>query len=159
MEQVNDHVHRPFQVMSVAMNEALDHSMHVLEIKKLPEARKARDDTRTSDGDVEARAGDLKPGDAGFAQYLDAKVKNFYESRKTFLGEFCFSKGLKLEGTHFAINPAELPLSEHKTFSFFKDPETHKRNQRQLFLILEVSLATIFYVAARLGDQSILTTT
>ena len=131
-------LHKPFQVMSAAMNDGLDHSMLVLEMKKPPISSKGRMFVPKAKEDVEA--GVLKPGDSGFAEQLSTKVKDFYEARKVFIGEWCLSKGLKLQGTSFANKSDDFPTADATEYPFFKDPETHKRNQHQLFLILEVSV-------------------
>ena len=135
-------LHKPFQVMSAAMNDGLDHSMLVLELKKPSKSSKGGVSVPKTQDDVEA--GVLKPGDSGFAEQLSTKIKDFYEARKVFLGEWCNSKGLKLQGTSFANRPDEFPTANQIEYPFFKDPETHKRNQHQLFLILEVSVSTIY---------------
>lgn len=134
-------LHKPFQVMSAAMNDGLDHSMLVLEMKKSSKSSKSRASVPKTQDDVEA--GVLKPGDSGFAEQLSKRTKDFYEARKVFLGEWCYSKGLKLQGTSFANKPDEFPKANEIEYPFFKDPETHKRNQHQLFLILEVGVSTI----------------
>ena len=134
-------LHKPFQLMSAAMNDGLDHCMLVLEMRKSPKSSKGRELVPKAQHDVEA--GVLKPGDSGFAEQLSTKIKDFYEARKIFLGEWCNSKGLKLQGTSFANKPDEFPTTNEIEYPFFKDPETHKRNQHQLFLILEVGVFTI----------------
>lgn len=136
---------KPFQVMSAAMNDGLDHSMHVLEITKPPKSSKSRKGFPKTQDDVEA--GVLKPGDSGFAEQLTSKINDFFEARRSSIREWCYSKGLKLQGTSSVDEPANFPTANVTDYPFFKDPETHKRNQHQLFLILEVSVSAIHWMA------------
>ena len=134
--QIMRTVHRSFEAVAAAMNEGLDHAMYRLEIAKRPKGKR-KDAMITPNGsvadDVEAQADKIKPGDDGFANYLSTKVSQFDDSRKGTLAEFCKLRNIRLDelGDFSASDVAKGRSS--------KDTETRERNQRQLFLLLEVS--------------------
>ena len=134
--QIMKTVHEPFETMSAAMDEGLNHVMYQLELVKQPKeksktGRDASDDGMT--GDIEAEAGKVKPGQDGFAEYLKGKIQNFYESRKATLEEFCKVKDIPLD------RPDQFRMGETTDSRTLDDSEEHRHSQRQLFLLLEVS--------------------
>ena len=129
-------VHDSFEVMAIAMNEGLDHAIYRLEIARPPK-EKRKDAVSTPDrsvaNDVEAEAGKVKPGEDGFADYLNNRVSRFDESRKGTFAEFCKLRNIRLNEL------GDFSISDGTKSKTSDDPEVHKRNQRQLFLLLEVS--------------------
>ncbi|KAK4212025.1 hypothetical protein QBC37DRAFT_401957 [Rhypophila decipiens] len=65
MRQMRD----PFEILSEAIDQGLEHAVICLEIVPRPKPRPGKD--------VEAQAGKLQPGDPGFAQAIDRKIKAF----------------------------------------------------------------------------------
>ncbi|KAL3423247.1 hypothetical protein PVAG01_04994 [Phlyctema vagabunda] len=117
-------LHEPFAVASQAMDEGLEHVGYVLELIPKPKKKKGED--------VEAANNTgAKPGDAGFADYLDRKMREFYGKRGETLKTWAREKGLSED----AFNSAQqkMPMNAQDM-----TPETaqHRRDQQQLYLLL-----------------------
>ena len=123
----------PFEVMSAAMNEGLNHATDRLELVKRPKESEPGAFTNNGMTDIEAEAGKVKPGDDEFAQYLKEKIQRFYDSRKATLEEFCKVRGIRLDRAD------DVPTGDKTNTRMYEDSEEHRHNQRQLFLLLEVS--------------------
>ncbi|KAM7193793.1 Protein of unknown function (DUF2422) domain containing protein [Naviculisporaceae sp. PSN 640] len=66
-------MHEPFEILSEAIDQGLQHAAIRLEITPRPKPKASKD--------VEAQAGKLLPGDSGFSQLLDDKIKTFNSRR------------------------------------------------------------------------------
>ena len=138
-------LHEPFQTMTEAMHDGLQHALYTLELAKPPKDQKASKKNSGNDAtpeDVEANAGILRPGDPKYAAYLTEKIDSFYEQRKVALAVWyqqrCEQKGLKMDANPFS-NPSPMAFEisiENK--KLIDDPEEHAKNQRQLYLTLYV---------------------
>ena len=127
-------LHGPFEVMTQAMDEGLQHTLYALELAKLP--KKTTPKVPVADRtplDIEAHGDIIEPGDKRFAAYLTRRIDNFYDQRKLTLATWCRQKGLELDENLFK-NPT-LPAEVDSN-----DLSQHQRNQRQLYLILYVSI-------------------
>ena len=146
-------LHEPLEAMTEVMHDGLQHTLLTLELVNAPKSkeRKKAANSNGSQRDVEAEAGVVKPGDRGYAAYIAKRVDEFYDQRESILNVFCRQNGIKMEK-----NPSEnlsqttpaLPLESQ---SLSDDPETHKRNKRQLYLILYVSDTIHNYMLVHLG--------
>jgi hypothetical protein len=130
-----------FDSIIEVMGEGLEHVALQLQLKKAPKPKKKRTGSASSIGeeaeDVEARAESTRPGDKGFADYLDQKTKIFNAGKQQTLRGWCERHGIELS-THFFDHPADAPYSESSE-KRNEDYEEHQRNQRQLYLLLYVS--------------------
>ena len=138
-------LHEPFQTVTEAMHDGLQHALYTLELAKPPKKQKASKTSSSNDAtptDVEANAGILRPGDPKYAAYLTEKIDTFYEHRKATLAVWyqqrCEQKGLKMDDNPFK-NPSQkaLEMSSERR-KLIDDPEEHAKNQRQLYLTLYV---------------------
>lgn len=118
-------LHQPFEVLSAAMGEALDHILLVLEFKAPP-----KKDAKT---DVEAKGDAVCPGDPGFAAYYERKIDEFYTSREVSLREWCDQKGISMPSSDSfeADEHTPWPSELEKTSTLARG-----RDQRQLFVVL-----------------------
>lgn len=135
-------LHDPFQTLTEAMHDGLQHTLYTLELAKSPKKPKASKKGSGNDvasKDVEADAGMMKPGDPEYAAYLTKRVDVFYEQRKSTLAVWCQQRGIKMDADPFN-NPSEtvLKLSD-ENMNAAHDPQEHAQNQRQLYLVLYVS--------------------
>ena len=134
-------LHDPFQAMMEAMVEGLQHSLYALELVKMPKKPKTDERINGSHGlnDIEADAGVVKPGDPRYSVHLAKQVDHFYEQRKSTLAVFCQQRGINLDA-HKLENPSESDMRIRlESTNPTNDAEVHKRNKRQLFLVLYVS--------------------
>lgn len=130
--------HGPFEVMTQAMDEGLQHTLYTLELAKRPKEvipHKISVADQTSP-DVEAQGEIIRPGDKEFAYYLKTRVDNFYEQRKLTLAIWCRQKGVELDENLF--NNSALPAPHIEVES--ENLSQHQQNQQQLYLILYVSI-------------------
>ncbi|KAK0646981.1 hypothetical protein B0T16DRAFT_429608 [Cercophora newfieldiana] len=76
--QVMKQMHEPFEILSEAISQGLEHAGILLELLPRPNVGKK---AGSGDTDVEAEADNTKPGDPGFAAVVDDKIQQF-NSRK-----------------------------------------------------------------------------
>ena len=130
-------LHSPFEVMTEAMNEGLQHVLYILELAEQPKKDKSYPKAQTDSvtRDVEAAGDAAKPGDKEFSRFLTKKVDRFYDQRKLTLATFCQQKGINVDHNVFG-DPLNSVL--HGVTNG-EDISHNKKNQRQLYLILYVS--------------------
>lgn len=136
-------LHGPFEVMTQAIDEGLQHTLYTLELAKPPKEKTSPEipvEEQTS-RDVEAQGDIRKPGDKGFASYLTRRIDTFYDQRKLTLAIWCRQKGVELDERLFK-DPA-LPAPHIEVGR--EDLSQHQRNQRQLYLILYVGVCLGFF--------------
>ena len=125
-------LHRPFNALTEAMNQGLEHALYTLELAGRPKERTSDASSRDLNGassDVEAKGNVVEPGDKGFGDSLSARIDKFIEQRKLTLNTWGCQHGLDLVGSQVQKTPAsEIKESTHR-----------EREQRQLYLILYVS--------------------
>ncbi|MCJ1283988.1 hypothetical protein MMC26_003319 [Xylographa opegraphella] len=80
-------LHEPFELMSVAMINGLNHTSYALGFSKPSKAKYSND--------LEANEGEARPGDEKYGEYLSNKVKLFYEQREVTLQTWCKQRGIK----------------------------------------------------------------
>ncbi|KAK7530871.1 uncharacterized protein J3D65DRAFT_639850 [Phyllosticta citribraziliensis] len=87
-------VHEPFQIVFKAMDDGLAHVQLQTKIKKFSrEEKKAK---KKAAGDVESKGNHVRPGEAGFSEYLEQQIQSFYEGRRIALSEWCLRKGIQV---------------------------------------------------------------
>ena len=116
-------LHEPFETMSTAMVDGLQHASYALELAKVPKSKSPR-----ADEDLEIGVDNVEPGDSCFGEYLASKLASFYKEREVTLKAWCGQKGIKL-GDLMATSDAT--IIDERT-------DDHSRNHRQLYLILYV---------------------
>jgi len=104
-------LHVPFEILSEAIGQGLEHAGLILELLPAPKAS-------GSDADVEAG---LKPGDDGFAALLDDKLRILNSRKRESLRSWALENGL---------------YGDSKLSHFGTDDEHHHRGQVQLFILL-----------------------
>lgn len=114
-------LHEPFEVVTAAMDEGLQHAGLALELIPQPKKKKGKD--------VEDKGEEIKPGDPKYAEHLQKKMTDFYAGRGKTLKEWARQKGLD-EGHLDAAQPSE-PGSRVEV-----DEEKHSQDKQQLYLIL-----------------------
>lgn len=136
-------LHGPFEVMTQAMDEGLQHTLYALELAKPPKETITSKIPLTDQTlhDLEAQGEIVRPGDKGFANYLKGRIDTFYDQRKLNLAIWCRQKGIELDDNLFK-NPA-LPAPHIENDS--KDLSQHQKNQHQLYLVLYVSISLEFF--------------
>jgi hypothetical protein len=115
------------------VNDGLQHVKYQLRFAKRPKRERVKD--------VEA-ANKIKPGDDGFAEYLETKSREFYAARLRTLREWCEDKGIDLPKDYFD-RPVDQPIHLPEDLPGALSPE---RNERQLYILLYVRSASVFCV-------------
>ena len=110
-------LHEPFSVAVAAMDEAMEHASLVLEIIPAPKKKK--------DSDEEARGTNPRPGEIGFAAYMQQKMLDFYGKRGRVLRAWAREKGLSQD--QFNVGKS-IPANGH---NLSPDDAKHRRDQQQ----------------------------
>ena len=126
-------LHAPFETMSDAISDGLQHTLYSLDLAKAPRSSRTQQDKQ----DIEANAGVIKPGEAGYVKVLEQRIRSFYENRKSTLVVLCRQRGVILDEDAFD-SMSEL-TSKMSIKQGRDDGLIHLRNQRQLYLVLYVS--------------------
>ncbi|RWA11806.1 hypothetical protein EKO27_g3326 [Xylaria grammica] len=130
--EVMKQLHEPFERLSDAISEGLQHSGILLEI--LPRPKEPKESESNANGpfmnaDVESRGDLVRPGDPGFAQAFRAKIQCFRDMRGTILRAWAKEKGLMTNDASFDhINSA----------SFSQGGTRHHHDQGQLYVLLYI---------------------
>jgi hypothetical protein len=120
-------LHEPFDMVSQAISEGLQHVSYMLKIVDKPKEKK-----KATDNDVEAKGDVVKPGDANFSEHLAVIDKRFWERRSEVLKLWCIQKGVS-----FPEDQTGEPLE--KVYSKTIERVTSRDGARQqLYLILYV---------------------
>jgi hypothetical protein len=123
--EVMKQMHEPFLILSEAIDQGLEHAAICLELLPRPKKQtKAGNKGEPADADVEARGEDLKPGEAGFAKVVDAKVQAFWSKKGEILRTWVKERGL-------TDSEEDRDLPEYAA-----SPERRERDQAQLYVVL-----------------------
>jgi len=125
-------LHQPFNVLTEAMDQGLQHALYTLDLTKRPKKRRGLETGDNIDGassDTEAKGGIIEPGDKGFADSFSASIDHFYEQRKLTLDTWCTQHRKDLNEARNQ-EPIKLASDVGTTSS------DHQRRQRQLYLTL-----------------------
>jgi hypothetical protein len=134
-------IHDPFDSIVEVMVEGLEHVALQLQLKKPSEASKSKSNDPHPSGDVEAEAVATRPGEKGFADYLEQKIKVFDGGKQQNLRQWCTRHGIDLSPDFFE-HPEDAEFAESPELRNVKT-EQHQRNQRQLYLLLYVSFVLV----------------
>ena len=129
-------LHHPFEILTGATDQGLQHALYTLELEKRPKKERrlqTSEDTNGGSPDLEAKGDIVEPGDKGFADSLSAKIDQFHDQRKLTLDTWCRQQGMESKK-----GQSEDPL--HRGSEIGMASTEDQRNQRQLYLILYVSL-------------------
>jgi hypothetical protein len=132
-------VHDPMEKVLQAMDEAVEHVLLTLQLKTPPKPKKGA----TAGDDVEASAESTAPGQPGFAAHLEKKMMDFYQGKHLTLIEWGKARGIEFPPDFFE-HPSDsaLPISDE----FSSEGQVRRqRNQRQLYLLLYVSLPPLHF--------------
>ncbi|KAI3396153.1 hypothetical protein diail_416 [Diaporthe ilicicola] len=93
-------LHEPFEILSEAINQGVDHAGILLKMFPQPKTQKkaAAAQTAGTDADVEASGGELRPGQDGFSNVINAKVEEFNARKGEILRLWAKDKGLCSDG-------------------------------------------------------------
>ena len=128
-------LHEPFAIASQAMDEGMQHAGLVLELIKPSKAKK----DAANIIDVEAKGDVVKPGEEGFANYMNKKMEKFYSTRGRTLYAWAAEKRLSRE----QWDAGKSPGLEGRDITV--DEVQHTRDQQQLYLILYMEfLVSVF---------------
>ncbi|KAK7735333.1 hypothetical protein SLS53_007565 [Cytospora paraplurivora] len=114
-------LHEPFEILSEAIVQGVDHAGILLGLLPQPKELKKADAT----ADVEASAGQLRPGQVGYSQIINKKVDAFKTRKSEILRIWAKEKGLSSDG-----RPEN--WTEEATHFF----EKRRNDQAQLYVIL-----------------------
>jgi hypothetical protein len=117
--EVMKRMHMPFEILSEAVDQGLEHAALRLEILPKPKAEKKKKDPK--DADVEAKGDSIRPGDDGFSAVIQQKLDQFDatkgETLRAWVKERAFVRG------EDGSSPAE-------------QAEARERDQSQLYCLI-----------------------
>lgn len=130
-------LHEPFAQVAHAMQNACEHVMLVLRLKKARKVRVAP--SKLTDGDVEAKGAVSQPGDRDFARYLEREIERFHGSREGIFRSWCVLNDVPIVG-----------ISSEAHFHWPRDDENNPagHRQRQLLVLLYVSTSCVSALCA-----------
>ncbi|KAJ8125782.1 hypothetical protein O1611_g7856 [Lasiodiplodia mahajangana] len=120
--EVMKQLHEPFEKLSAAIDEGLQHAGMLLEILPRPKTS-----DKSKNNDVEFKGDLVQPGDPGFAEVLKGKIRSFHDVRATILRAWAIEKGLLTD---------DASLDEVNNVSFSQTNARHFRDQEQLYVLL-----------------------
>jgi hypothetical protein len=121
-------LHEPFEILSEAVTQGIDHAGILLKLFPQPKAQKkkaAAAQRAGADPDVEASGGELRPGQIGFSSVINAKVEVFNSRKGEILRLWAEDKGLCSDG-----NLENWAQESTRLF------EKRRNDQAQLYVIL-----------------------
>ncbi|KAG6365700.1 hypothetical protein INS49_007311 [Diaporthe citri] len=119
-------LHEPFEILSEAITQGIDHAGVLLKLFPQPKAqKKAAAQSAGTDADVEASGGELRPGQVGFSSVINAKIETFNSRKGEILRLWAKDKGLCSDGNF-----------ENWTQDSTRLFEKRRNDQAQLYVIL-----------------------
>lgn len=119
-------LHEPFEILSEAITQGIDHAGVLLKLFPQPKAqKKAAAQNACTDADVEASGGELRPGQVGFSSIINAKIETFNSRKGEILRLWAKDKGLCSDGNF-----------ENWTQDNTRLFEKRRNDQAQLYVIL-----------------------
>ncbi|KAK4119617.1 hypothetical protein N657DRAFT_684256 [Parathielavia appendiculata] len=119
--EVMRQLQEPFEILSVAIDQGLEHAAMCLELIPRPKkvtGKAGKPGPNTSDIDIEAQQ-QPEPGNPGFAGVLDNRIQAFYSRKGELLKKWVQERGISLDEN----------ISDHPYFR-------SERDQVQLYIIL-----------------------
>jgi hypothetical protein len=123
------YLHEPFSDIFQALDDGLAHVLLKFGLATPPKKKKGQ-----QQDDEEAKVGTVKPGDAGFAEYLEKQTSSFFSRKEPTLRHWVESKGIKIRSDYFS-SPEAL---DDEALKRLPSITTRKRDQRQLYVLLYV---------------------
>jgi Putative ER transporter, 6TM, N-terminal len=127
--EIMEALHQPFEDVTTAIVDGLNHAAYVFELEKPPKESKQEAARSRHPPDVEA-ASVKKPGDANFSEHLESRLNEFNQTRIGALRTWCGQRGIVVE---------DAPTSPAEASQKILEDAGDGRNRRQLYLILYVS--------------------
>ncbi|KAI0405677.1 hypothetical protein F4802DRAFT_561520 [Xylaria palmicola] len=130
--EVMKQLHEPFEKLSAAIDEGLQHAGMLLEILPRPKAdKKSAEAPEASalNADVEAKGDLIQPGDLGFAEVIKRKIQAFRNVQGTILRAWAKEKGLITD---------DLSVDEINNVTFCPTDAKHHHDQEQLYVLLYI---------------------
>ncbi|KAF2736579.1 hypothetical protein EJ04DRAFT_462988 [Polyplosphaeria fusca] len=148
--EIMQSIHEPFARIIQAMDQGLEHALLRLQFIKPPKRKNKGSDVE----DTEARGDSIKPGDDDFTDYLQRECEEFGSEKSLKLKAWAEDRGVEIGDSFpghaeaFAV-PDEIKL---------EPTVTHRRGQRQLYVLLYVvfllnSIASAVLDFARFADK------
>lgn len=133
-------LHEPFETMSTAIDEGLQHCLYTLELAKPKRQKKDRnrEETRETSEDVEANAGISKPEDKTAATHLASKIEGFHEQRRSTLALWCKQRGIEFDDQTYGKALDSFTVANGNVLQMPERQGVHHKQQRQLYLVLYV---------------------
>lgn len=129
-------LHEPFDILSEAIVQGVDHAGILLGLLPQPEELKKA----TGRADVEASAGQLRPGQVGYSQIINEKVDAFKTRKSEILRIWAKEKGLSSDG-----RPENWTEEAARLF------EKKRNDQAQLYVILYLEKLVSMKASALVG--------
>ncbi|KAF2004289.1 hypothetical protein P154DRAFT_55930 [Amniculicola lignicola CBS 123094] len=129
---IMESVHEPFANILQVMDEGLEHVLLRFQFIKPPKKKKESKGT-----DPEAKGELVKPGDSGFANYLETQCDIFYQGKESTLRQWMQSKGLKVKDD-LLHDPKYHPVDSVPTEGKLKPASNHPPYEKQLYTILYI---------------------
>lgn len=142
-------VHDPFASMIETIDEGLQHAKYVLQLAKPPKGLSSSA-PRNSD-DVEARAAAVPPGEKGFADNFEKRLRQFGTAKRVALRTWSADHGFPLPDDFFDNPSAVRPDFE---LALNGDRNERDRARRQLYLFLYVSCPNCDIGDSGIADRS-----
>lgn len=117
----------PFQEMADIIDEGLEHAIIDLRLSK---------QKKSTANDSESKGDRPKPGEAGFAEYLNQRTKSFHGRRQEMLRAWCRVRGIELPDDFFTNPEAMKNFQDPDWLKLDFDPALRARSRRQLYICL-----------------------
>jgi hypothetical protein len=117
----------PFQEMADVIDEGLEHAMIDLRLIKVK---------KPTPGDAESKGDRPKPGDEGFAEYLNQRTKAFHKRKQSMLIAWCRVRGIELPDDFFTNPEVMKNFQDPDWLKLDFDPALRARSRRQLYICL-----------------------
>ncbi|KAH9886131.1 hypothetical protein F4778DRAFT_774114 [Xylariomycetidae sp. FL2044] len=131
--EVMKQLHEPFEKLSEAIDQGLEHAGMLLDIlpkpKSMRKGKASTTSTAENDVDVESKGGIIKPGDPHFADFLALQIKAFCRVRNEILRTWAKERGLLTD---------DASIDEVNSVPFPHQNEKHRRDQVQLYILLYI---------------------
>jgi hypothetical protein len=141
--EVMKQLHEPFQILSAAMDQGLEHAGIVLEI--LPRPRVTKSD-KQKESDVEQQKDAVaRPGSAGFSEQMEGKVQMFHSRRSHILHTWAKEVGLVPDEDGEGIIPPDPK---------FTSSDYSQSHRAQLYILLYM-VKLVRSIRSRIGTKTL----
>lgn len=118
----------PFQEMADVIDEGLEHAMIDLQLIKKPKEH--------SPQDAEAKGDRPRPGDPGFAEYLNQRTNLYHKRKQSMLQAWCRIRGIDLPERFFTDPEVMKNFQDPDWLKLDFNPALRARSRRQLYICL-----------------------